>query len=1206
MKRHTVRQRLAAFLLAALMSLSWLPPLPAFAENTPTETTSAAESDVSASASENEATPETSDPESNVVEDETSEGDTSLSKAAQKFVDSVNALDRDRILSAVNTWALASQAWQAEKDNPDLTAALETATAASDEAAAPVYAAEDLYIALTDEDRAQEAVQTAYSALAALFVTMQLTMENPTAPEEGGGNPPDEDEIATVLYGELPDAPTGSYMGSYGLPIATGDTKIGIGYWGNELLSADNQGRLDAQALNSDAMTIVVPRQDGESYAVVPIMVEVEYPANNSTSQVILPDNVTVLDYDGTEADADETSQILSGTYVETSAAATGLYVKAEEDFVAEFSYSAPDGSKLHKTLQVKLGESTANKASIQSNGSATYAATPTPPWTTGKITSIAYEGGTWLVWFNGVEAYCCSHGLSGQPNGCPTYSFSYVSKLEPGQYTPGAHYLNQINIWGGLNQLSLGLLSQKHNPDEYISSDFAAGSASTYSTAENDTLKAAYQYYDDTQLWIIKNYPDSAAAKAYLSAAAQLLGADNGVSTFASGKGYYTYIYSPPAGYAWQIIALIGPEITDEEGGTDIPDIPDAEYYSASWTAPAQSASGSFDLTFTVNTDKQQLETGEKVDGAKITVTPSKTSGSIDGGSWAMSPVGAQTITTSGHTMDDRYQANGGDGTVSWTVHYEVSKTSTSTLSGQEGPYSSQAEADAAAEAAKNAAISQLQNEAQGMVDAAIAAARAELASIVFQYDEIDVPYGFEEFSGAVGSHQTITVPADSSNDYVMKNDEWSLQVNLNKVDSETGEQIAGNALYEVYEWDTVTQQYMRRIANLRAMTTKGVASLIPFNTQEVLVPGGIYYGVNAISGNLIIGLRTVLINGNAMVIATSGGGKSLFVKQELLELFLRFLKAKFYIVDPENEYGPLVRELGGIVVDISVDSTTYFNPLDFTYDPSTKIQPHTAKAEFVLSLCEQIMGKDNIQAGDKSLIDRSLKHIYKPLIQSGYKAACPTLTDLYNDLKAQPHERAHEIALALELFATGSMNMFAQPTNVDMSNRLICFNIQSLGDQLKPVAMLSMLEYINTCVMSNERNDPKAATWVYFDEIYLLLRDKLSSQFLYTSWKRFRKYNAFATGITQNVQDCLANDTAYAMLANSEFVCMLRQTKDIDSVVELYGLSDPQKNYLKLAKPGQGILKLGNNLIPFVNDHPTNTKIYRLITTKPGEMEN
>ena len=808
MKRHTVRQRLAAVFLAALMSLSCLPPLPAFAEDGIAETVSAAETDFSVS--EDEATPETAKTESNSGEDVTSESGTTQNEQAQAFVDAVTALDRESILSAVNTWALASQAWQAEKDNPDLTAALEIATAASDEAAAPVYAAEDLYNSLTDEERAQETVQNAYSALAALIVTMQLTMENPTAPEESGGNPPDEEEIATVLYGELPDAPTGSYMGSYGLPIATGDTKIGIGYWGNELLSADNQGRLDAQALNSDAMTIVVPRQDGESYAVVPIMVEVEYPANNSTSQVILPDNVTVLDYDGTEADADETSQILSGTYVETSAAATGLYVKAEDDFVAEFSYTAPDGSKLHKTLQVKLGESTANKASIQSNGITTYAATPTPPWTTGKITSIAYEGGTWLVWFNGVEAYCCSHGLSGQPNGCPTYSFSYVSKLEPGQYTPGAHYLNQINIWGGLGQLSLGLLTEKNDPTDYGSSDFAADTVATYSATENDMLKAAYQYYDDTQLWIIKNYPDSAAAKAYLSAAAQLLGADNGVSTFASGKGYYTYIYSPPAGYAWQIIALIGPEITDEEGGTDIPDIPDAEYYSANWTAPAQSASGSFDLTFTVNTDKQQLETGEKVDGTKITVTPSKTSGSIDGGSWQMNPAGAQTITTTGHTNDDNYQNNGGDGTVSWTVHYEVSKTSTTTLSGQEGPYSSQAEADAAAEAAKSAAISQLQAEAQSMVDAAIAAARAELATIRFSYDEVEIPYGFEEFNGSLGSHQTITVPADSSNDYVMKNDEWSLQVNLKKVDSETGEQITGDALYEVYEWDTVTQQYI------------------------------------------------------------------------------------------------------------------------------------------------------------------------------------------------------------------------------------------------------------------------------------------------------------------------------------------------------------------------------------------------------------
>lgn len=163
----------------------------------------------------------------------------------------------------------------------------------------------------------------------------------------------------------------------------------------------------------------------------------------------------------------------------------------------------------------------------------------------------------------------------------------------------------------------------------------------------------------------------------------------------------------------------------------------------------------------------------------------------------------------------------------------------------------------------------------------------------------------------------------------------------------------------------------------------------------------------------------------------------------------------------------------------------------------------------------------------------------------------------------------------------------------------------MQALGEQLKPVAMLSMLEYINTAVMSNERNDPKAATWVYFDEIYLLLRDSLSANFLYTSWKRFRKYNAYATGITQNVQDCLTNDTAYAMLANSEFVVMLRQTKDIDSVVELYGLSEPQRKYLLLAQPGEGIIKMGNSLIPFNNPQPKDTKTYKLLTTKPGEME-
>lgn len=405
---------------------------------------------------------------------------------------------------------------------------------------------------------------------------------------------------------------------------------------------------------------------------------------------------------------------------------------------------------------------------------------------------------------------------------------------------------------------------------------------------------------------------------------------------------------------------------------------------------------------------------------------------------------------------------------------------------------------------------------------------------------------------------------------------------------------------------FNTAMPYGLRRLENVHTMVTKNVTALVPFNTQEVLVPGGIYYGVNDMSGNLIVGLRTELMNGNAMILATSGSGKSMFTKQEIMELFLRFPKARFYLVDPENEYRPLVEELGGIVVDISVESRTYLNPLEYKPEPGSDTLPNEAKVEFILSLCEQIMGKNNGYIGDKSIIDNSLRNIYAPYVKANYKGDCPTLHDLWKDLKEQPLERAKEIALALEVYVNGSLSMFAKPTNVDMTNRLICFNIQSLGGQLKAVAMLYMLEFINTRVMTTERSSSACATWVYFDEIYLLLQNELSAQFLFTSWKRFRKYNAFATGITQNVEDCLSNSTAYAMLANSEFVCMLRQTKDIDHVVELYGLSDIQRNYLLKARPGQGILKMGNALIPFVNDYPKNTKSYRLLTTKPGELEN
>ena len=608
-------------------------------------------------------------------------------------------------------------------------------------------------------------------------------------------------QITENLYNDLPDAPTGSYIGSMGLPVATGETKISISSWVSDLYDGVD-AHMDADALSEDETTIIVGKGSDFDYAVVPLLVQTEYPADGATSEIILPDGVELLSYASTDYDlipADEVEQtkILHQTYAEQSAAATGLYVKTSSDFTAQFIYTAPDGEQLQKSLHVQLSDEAAPTQLYADNGIATLAAGPTPPYATGKITSIAKEGGTWLIWFNGQEAYCCSHGLNGQPKGCPTYSFSHVSRLEPGQYTPGNHYANQVNIWGGLGQLSLDMLDDR--PVVASLEDDPEGCEE-----QPDILGSLY---DETQQWIMENYPDSYAAQTYIAAAEELV---NGTDAQSGENGYYTYIYNPPAGYAWQVVALVGEEIA---GGTEIPDVPsvpEPKYYSAAWTAPAQSASGSFDLTFTVNTDKYQLNTLEKVDGAVITVTPSRTGGSVDGGSWQMSPAGAQTITTSGHTQDDSFHLNGGDGSATWTVHYEVSKTSTSTLSGQEGPFTSQAEADAAAETAKNAAIGQLQNEAQGMVDAAIASARAQLANITFSYDEITIPHGFDSTPGALGSHQTITVPANSSNDYQMKNDEWSVKVSIDKIDSETKQRIKSDTEFKIFEWDAVRQCYI------------------------------------------------------------------------------------------------------------------------------------------------------------------------------------------------------------------------------------------------------------------------------------------------------------------------------------------------------------------------------------------------------------
>ena len=593
------------------------------------------------------------------------------------------------------------------------------------------------------------------------------------------------DPDAAVLYADLPDAPAGSYIGSEGLPVATGQTKIGLSLWADGQLEQDSH--LDPDALNSGDKTVTVPLTEDTDYAIVPLMAQVEYPADGSRTDVLLPENVTLLNYYGEPA---QDTTVLHSEYAETSAAATGLYLLTDEDFTAQFVYTAPDGNSLTQNLNVVIDRSSTATPPFADMGVAPYAGRPTPAVTSGRITKVAKVNATWLIWFNGEPAYCCTHGANGQPNGCPPYSYSHTSTVGADQCIPGDHYGNQIRIWGGLNQLSLD--EGGDFPAVFCAEDEAELSVSDF----------CEMIYDDLQLFIMQHYPDSRAAALYRESAEELL---NGVQTYTAEAGYYTYIYQPAAS-GWQTVALIGPAIEGEEPEPE----PVPQEYYADWQAAAQTASGSFDLTFTVNTDKVQLNTLEKVDGAVITVTPSRTGGSVDGGSWQMSPAGAQTITTSGHTQDDSFHLNGGDGSATWTVHYEVSKTSTSTLSGQEGPFTSQAEADAAAEAAKNAAIGQLQNEAQGMVDAAIASARAQLANITFSYDEITIPHGFDSTPGALGSHQTITVPANSSNDYPMKNDEWSVKVSIDKIDSETKQCIRDDAEFKIFEWDTVNQRYI------------------------------------------------------------------------------------------------------------------------------------------------------------------------------------------------------------------------------------------------------------------------------------------------------------------------------------------------------------------------------------------------------------
>ena len=432
-------------------------------------------------------------------------------------------------------------------------------------------------------------------------------------------------------------------------------------------------------------------------------------------------------------------------------------------------------------------------------------------------------------------------------------------------------------------------------------------------------------------------------------------------------------------------------------------------------------------------------------------------------------------------------------------------------------------------------------------------------------------------------------------------------------KVLSDAIEQIAGKNMCQMgtlrYQQldglETVLPFGVRKINALRTLTTESLAVFIPFKVQEIRHENGVFYGQNTISKNMIMVDRKQLLNGNSFILGVSGSGKSFTAKQEITSIKLREPDADIIIVDPEREYSPLVNALGGEVIKISATSDNHINAMDMNSEYGDGANPVILKSEFILSLCEQLIGSGNLGPKQKSIIDRCTASVYRIFQQGNYQGIPPTLQDFREELLKQEEPEAKEIALAIELFTNGSLNTFALNTNVDTSNKLICYDILDLGKQLLPIGMLVVLDSILNRITANRTKGKN--TYIFIDEIYLLFQYEYSANFLFTLWKRVRKYGAYATGITQNVEDLLQSHTARTMLANSEFIIMLNQAYiDRLELGKLLNISDEQMSFITNVGAGEGLMRVGSANVPFVNRFPKNTELYKLMTTKPGESVN
>lgn len=389
------------------------------------------------------------------------------------------------------------------------------------------------------------------------------------------------------------------------------------------------------------------------------------------------------------------------------------------------------------------------------------------------------------------------------------------------------------------------------------------------------------------------------------------------------------------------------------------------------------------------------------------------------------------------------------------------------------------------------------------------------------------------------------------------------------------------------------------------RGLTTSSVAIFIPFTTQELFQTGkeALYCGINALSNNLIMVDRKLLKNPNGLILGTPGSGKSFSAKREIANVFL-VTEDDIIICDPEAEYGPLVERLHGQVIKISPTSGDFINPMDLNLNYSEEENPLSLKSDFILSLCELIVGgKEGLQPVEKTIIDRCVRLIYRNYLNDPKPENMPILEDLYNELRKQDEKEAQYIATALEIYVTGSLNVFNHRTNVNIHSRVVSYDIKELGKQLKKIGMLIVQDQVWNRVTVNR--EAHKSTRYYIDEMHLLLKEEQTAAYTVEIWKRFRKWGGIPTGITQNAKDLLSSREVENIFENSDYVYMLNQAQgDRQILAKQLNISNHQLSYVTHSSEGEGLLFYGSTILPFVDHFPKDTKLYGIMTTKPQEQ--